>query len=322
MPTIETVPGIQDLWAQTLGNPCICVAVLDGAVDLSHPCFQGAKLSQLSGYGQQTPASEDYATHATHVTSVIFGQHDSEVKGIAPQCRGVNIAIAFDKESVLDPLSLVRGIDLALENEPNILHIASCIPTCTGRADDFLERAIRTCIDNNILVVAPAGNDNGERWCLPAALPDVLTVGALTDKGVPFKFSNWGGIYQKQGIVAPGENILGAEPGGVIKRRKGTSCSAPIVTGVAALLMSLQDQNGEEIDSHAIRDAILKSALACDAEDFAEPSRCLVGKLNVPGAVRLLFDPRYARYRQSSATRSRRTSARTGIFGQLSWKQR
>ncbi len=314
MAAIESIPGIQDLWAQTLGNPRICVAILDGAADLNHPCLQGAKLTQLPGYWQQAPTSDDYAIHATHVASVIFGQHDSEVKGIAPCCRGVNIAVAFNEESVLDPLSLVRGIDIARENEPNIIHIASCIPTCTGRADDFLERAIRTCIDNNILVIAPTGNDNGERWCLPAALPDVLAVGALNDKGVPFKFSNWGGIYQKQGIVAPGENILGAEPGGITNRRKGTSCSAPVVSGVAALLMSLQAQKGEEVDSHSIRDAILKSALACDAEDIAEPSRCLVGKLNVPGAMQLLFDSRYTRYRQNSVTRSRRTAVRTGSF--------
>src|SRR5262249_30304545 len=153
----------------------------------------------------------------------------------APRCRGVNVPVALDDESVQCPLALTRGIDAARSQGANIIHVAPCIQTATSKGDDLLDRAIRLCAENNVLVIAPAGNDNGQSWCLPAALPDVLAVGALNDKGVPFKFSNWGGVYQKQGITAPGEHILGAEPGGITSRRKGTSCSAPVVTGVAAL---------------------------------------------------------------------------------------
>jgi len=257
---------------------------------------------------------DDYRTHATHVASVIFGQHKSEVKGIAPRCRGINIAVALDEQSTQCPLALTRGVDMARNCGANILHIAPCIQTSNGKGDDLLGRSIRLCIANNILVIAPAGNDNGECWCLPAAFPDVLAVGALNDKGIPFKFSNWGGAYQNQGLVAPGENILGAEPGGITGRRKGTSCAAPLVTGVAALLMSMQLEKGEEPDAHCIRDVLLKSAQSCQSSDTGEPARCLAGKLNIPGAVQLLCDPRFARYRQAGATRSRRAAVQTGVF--------
>ncbi|MCG8364861.1 MAG: hypothetical protein MJA27_16225 [Pseudanabaenales cyanobacterium] len=30
------------------GSPAICIAVLDGPVDIAHPCFEGANLTHLS----------------------------------------------------------------------------------------------------------------------------------------------------------------------------------------------------------------------------------------------------------------------------------
>ena len=38
--------GLTELWSLTLGDPRICVAVLDGPVDFGHPCFEGANLKQ------------------------------------------------------------------------------------------------------------------------------------------------------------------------------------------------------------------------------------------------------------------------------------
>src|SRR5262249_50547168 len=161
---------------------------------LTHPCFAGADLKQLETYWRpDRSANDDYRIHATHVASVIFGQHESEAKGIAPRCRGINVAVTFDEEGGQCPIALTRGIEAARTTGANIIHIAPCIHTATGRGDDLVERAVRLCVENNVLVVAPAGNDNGASWCLPAALPDVLAVGALNDKGIPFKFSNWGG---------------------------------------------------------------------------------------------------------------------------------
>ncbi|WP_353735041.1 S8 family serine peptidase [Okeania sp. SIO2C2] len=113
-------------------------------------------------------------------------------------------------------------------------------------------------------MVAPTGNNKGECWCLPAILPGVMSVGAMKDNGQVFKFSNWGGQYQKQGIIAPEENILGAQPGTEETiRNKGTSCAAPMVTGISALLMSLQLQQGAAPDAEAIRAALTNSAIPC-----------------------------------------------------------
>ena len=61
------------------------------------------------------------------------------------------------------------------------------------------------------------------------------------------------------------------------------------MTGITALLMSLQLQQGKPIDAEAIRAALLNTAIPCDPEVVDEPERCLRGCVNLPGAMGLLF---------------------------------
>jgi cyanobactin maturation PatA/PatG family protease len=231
----------------------------------------------------------DLSSHATHIASTMIGQHGSPVPGIAPNCTAINIPISFAGDDFISFVNLTHAINEALKAEVNIIHIAACHPTQSGMAQDIFARAVKQCQDSNILIVAPGGNDKGECWCIPSILPDVLTVGAMRDDGQPFKFSNYGGDYQHKGVMANGENILGANPGTDVPiREKGTSCAAPIVTGISALLMSLQLQRGEKPNAEKVRQAILKSAIPCDPKEVEEPERCLLGKLNIPGAYQLL----------------------------------
>jgi cyanobactin maturation PatA/PatG family protease len=142
--------------------------------------------------------------------------------------------------------------------------------------------------DSNVLIVAAAGNDGCECLHVPAALPAVLAVGAMDDRGQILDFSNWGETYQTQGIVAPGENILGAKPGGGTVRLGGTSFATPIVSGVAALLLSQQVQQGEKPNPQQVRDALLASAIPCEADAVENSFRCLAGKLNISGAIHIV----------------------------------
>lgn len=227
--------------------------------------------------------------HANHIISTICGQLNSPVEGIAPNATVINIPIAYSNEDFINPLNLSQAISTAIEQGVNIIHCAACHPTQSGLAHEFIDKAIRQAQDNNILVIAPGGNDKGECWCVPAVLENVLTVGAMKDTGEPFKFSNFGGKYATQGILAPGENILGAQPGTDDPiRKKGTSCAAPIVTGTAALLMTLQLEQGLSPDAEAVRAALTNSAIPCDPNEVEEPERCLLGKINIAGAYELL----------------------------------
>ena len=347
---LSEIPGFWQLQTHTKGDARITIAVLDGSVDLERACFQGANLRQNKPYWSEEVEIDpryldifreinqlddfDDGTkeeklisaipdkqvrfrlfcnfHATHIASTIFGQPYSPVEGIAPNCHGINIPIETDGDNLINPLYLAHAFNKAIELGANIIHCAACHPTQSGMTHQLLERAVRQAQDNNILVVAPGGNNKGECWCIPAVLENVLSVGAYKDNGKPAKFSNFGGKYQTQGILAPGENILGAQPGTDEPiRKRGTSCAAPIVTGLAALLMSLQLKQGCAPDAEAVRASLINSAIPCDPEEVEEPERCLKGKLNIPGAFQLLtgkplmvIEPSIANYRVSELRES------------------
>jgi hypothetical protein len=285
---ISALTGLKSLWAESHGDPGVCVAVLDGPVDQSHPCFDGANLTRLPTLVSDAAGDGLMSGHGTHITSVIFGQHDSPVPGIAPGCRGLIIPVFSDASNrKLSQLDLARAINQAVERGANVINISGGELAQTAEADHMLTEAVRFCADNNVLIVAAAGNDGCQCLHVPAALPSVLAVGAMNAQGLPFDFSNWGDVYQTQGILAPGENILGAEPGGRIARKSGTSFATPIVSGIVALLLSIQLKHGEKPNPQAVRDAILKSASPCD-QQVISCRRFLVGSLNIRGAYALI----------------------------------
>ncbi|MCL1469852.1 S8 family peptidase [Argonema antarcticum] len=229
--------------------------------------------------------------HATGIFGTMFGQPGSPVEGVAPYCTAINIPLfeTASSDESLSPLNMAHAFNLALKLGVNIIHCAACHPNQSGFAHEMIQKAVKQCQDNNILIVAPSGNNKGEWFCAPAILPNVLAVGMMKDDGQPANYSNWGGQYQQQGILAPGENIPAALPGtDEPTRQEGTSLSAPLMTGLSALMMSLQLQRGEQPNAEAVRMAFLNSAIPCDPQEVTEPERCLVGKLNIPGAYQLL----------------------------------
>jgi cyanobactin maturation PatA/PatG family protease len=289
---------------QTLGDPAITIVILDGDPDHSLSCFAGAEISKVFPYWHPDPAPvprEAYLqfqaieaddsldkeqkakaeeavlpapilhrirgdNHACHITSTIVGQEHSPSPGLAPRCRVINIPIntTGDDEEFITELNLARAFELALELGASVIHCAACRPTQTGEGEEILLQALRKCLDHNILIVAPAGNNAGEWWCMPASLPGVLSVGALKPDGKPYKFSNWGGNNALEGIMAPGGEILGAQPANEEPvRLKGTSMAAPVMTGLCALLLSLQRQQGKPVDAEAVRAALLNTAIPC-----------------------------------------------------------
>lgn len=271
------------------GDSSICIAVLDGPVDQTHACFQGADIKYLPTLVQEKAKSDgSMSTHGTHVASIIFGQPGSPVQGIAPQCKGIIVPVFADDRRKTSQLDLARGIEQAINAGAHVINISGGQLTDFGESDGWLQNAIRLCQKNNVLLVAAAGNNGCDCLHVPAALPDVLAVGAMDANGKPLDFSNWGETYQEQGILAPGEDILGAKPGGGTQRLSGTSFATPIVSGVAAVLLSMQQEEGETPDSHKIRQILLQSALPCDDPDLPDTKRCLAGKLNIPGAITLL----------------------------------
>jgi cyanobactin maturation PatA/PatG family protease len=282
--------GIRWLQAKSLGSPEVCVAVLDGPADLSHPCFGAADLSRVATMVHDPPGSGEMSVHGTHVSSVIFGQRDSVVPGVAPRCRGLLLPVFRDPPARrLSQLDLGRAIERAVQEGAHVINVSGGQRVPTDEAEGVLTHALELCEDNNVLVIAAAGNDGCECLHVPAALPSVLAVGALDASGRPLKTSNWGEAYRSNGVLAPGERILGATSGGDTARLTGSSFATPIVSGIAALLLSIQRASRQEINPSAVREAILASAVPCYPQDSLECRPYLVGTVNVPGAYDLIL---------------------------------
>src|SRR5215471_4879289 len=90
------LPGLPSLCAESLGDPEVCVAILDGPVDTSHPCFQGANLARLDTLVSDAAGDGAMSAHGTHITSLIFGQPGRPVRGVAPSCRGLILPVFRD----------------------------------------------------------------------------------------------------------------------------------------------------------------------------------------------------------------------------------
>jgi cyanobactin maturation PatA/PatG family protease len=267
------------------GDPEVTVAILDGPVDLTHDCFRGARLHTLETVAKADAVEGGATAHGTHVASLIFGQPASSIDGLAPLCRGLIIPIFGDDSLRCSQLDLARSILLAIENDAHIINISGGQLAQSGEPHPVLAQAIDSCIRQNVLIIAAAGNDGCDCLHIPAAVSSVLAVGAMDEQGQPLPSSNWGSAYREQGVLAPGSNVLGAALHGGVARKSGTSFAAPLVSAIAALLVSVQIKSGLRPDPRAVREALLKTATPCIPSGAEECSRLLTGRINIQRAI-------------------------------------
>ncbi len=285
---IETLPGIAELWKKTKGNSAIRIAILDGPVDLHHHALKNANIISLD-----IPIKEDVrSSHGTFVSSLIFADHTSGIQGIAPNCSGMMKSIYHEDESgKLNSCSqsdIEQGILAALEQNVDIINISGGEQLNDGeQIISSLAHALEQCEEKGVLVVAATGNEGDNSIHVPASYPTVLAVGSMNNHGVPSTFSNWNKETTKPGLVAPGEDIIGAIPSGKNKKAiaRGTSFSTALVSGVAALLASLQKQQGIEKNLLAVRQILLDSVTPCALEEGINCDRIMTGRLNITDAM-------------------------------------
>ena len=147
---VLTIPGLKELQKQTKGAAEITVAILDGVVDTDHPCFNGADLTRLPTLVQHQATAGQMSTHGTHIASLIFAQPNSDIQGIAPQCRGLLVPVFSDDNRKLSQLDLARAIEQAAENGAKVINISGGALTDMGEAEDWLIRAVEMCNERNI----------------------------------------------------------------------------------------------------------------------------------------------------------------------------
>lgn len=271
--------------------------IAKGEIDFSPMPVPGS--SDVGGQGKacdvvsENDKNSQSCGHGSHVAGIIAGFND-QYSGVCPynckilpiraarRCFGPkNVANAIcepaDEFTSFNPETM-REFDGGISDSSQLRALAYLLDleTTTGSGilvtnvvnlsigKYFSSRSLslisRRVIQNDILMVAAAGNQNVEIPMFPAAYRDVVAVCATskdgsepneptgssdTSKGsgpvrgarLKARFSNFGDWVD---ICAPGSFISSSVPGGNVERKSGTSQASPHVSGVAGMLKALR----------------------------------------------------------------------------------
>jgi subtilisin family serine protease len=268
--------------ARNLGDGTgVIVAVLDTGVSASHPDLAGRVLPGWNALTDQDGAADD-AGHGTFVAGLISG-HDAsgDASGVAPGVEILPVKI-LDSSGTGSTASFVAGINYAVNAGARIINISASGTTDSPAMDDALANAEA----HGVLVVASAGNEASEATLYPAAASTVLAVTATDAAKALASFSSYGPSVD---LAAPGVNITSswwsAETGNGHLTASGSSASAPLVAGAAAIVAELQP------GASAAR---LREILTESAKDVAAPgidAQTGFGLIDVYAAARIAAVP-------------------------------
>lgn len=289
MPEDQSMPAV-DLFDG--GRDDIVIAILDGDADLTHPSLEGARVSRIGPFLPDDihQSKQRFGRdHGTAIASLIFGQPATAATGLAWRCRGVIRPIYRDGKDGIEPASqedLAAAIREVMAAGADIINISGGEPSGDLTIHPDLAAALADAEAQNVLLVAAAGNEGCDCAHIPALAPSVLAVGAIDPDGLPLPSSNWGDHYARHGIVAQGEGLVVAAADGSVKQPRGTSISAALVSGAAALLLSAARKAGLSIGAPLLRDALVSGAERVDGEDA---HKYLAGRIDLTGALTRLL---------------------------------
>jgi subtilisin family serine protease len=224
-----TKTGAEQAWDLSVGSSQVVVAVLDTGIDSAHADLQG-KLVEGYDYVNNDQDPNDDNGHGTAVAGIVAADSDNRigVAGYCWSCRLMPVKV-LGADGTGFASGLAQGIVWATDHGARVLNLSLGGPV----EDAMLAAATQYAWRHGVLVVAAAGNEGSLTLDYPAALPNVVSVGASDQNDRLYSFSNSGAR-----VAAPGENSTTARGGGYVSFL-GTSSAAPVVSGIAALAFSL-----------------------------------------------------------------------------------
>jgi len=203
--------------------------------------------TSFRGYGNPDITGPD-AGHGTHVAGIIGAVRGNGegIDGIAPAVRIMGIrAVPNGDERDKDVANAIR---YAADNGAHIINMSFGKAWSPGK--ELVDEAARYAASKGVLLVHAAGNDAEDVTTAPSfPTPVPLANGGRIDPWIEVGASSWKGAdslvapfsnYSRTlvDVFAPGVDILSTVPGNGYDRESGTSMAAPVVSGVAALIMS------------------------------------------------------------------------------------
>lgn len=253
----NTSPGIDidvcNAWDMTEGNG-VQVAVVDQGIDNNHNDLSG----NISGNGYDavngSAPSVLRGSHGTHVAGTIGAIKDNnlQVVGVAPQSDLLSVSHSLSIGSNTSQ-ELADGINWAWQNGAEVIS-----NSWGDQGGEYYNNLHSSILENSIvnainqgrngkgcIVVFAAGNFSPAIDYPASFHPNILCVGAIQANGNRAAFSGFG---PELDVVAPGVNILSTVPDNATDANSGTSMAAPHVSGIAALVLSMNpDLTGQEV---------------------------------------------------------------------------
>lgn len=276
-------------WDVTTGSNSISVAVLDTGVNTGHPDL-GEQIDEESGYNfvDNNYNFSDNHGHGTHVAGTIAANSNNTigVAGILWDGRIIPVKVLNDNGTGY-PWRIANGILYAaglkgVNGGDPLSEPADIINMSFGsiHVNSVLRDAVQEAVEENIIIIAAAGNDGDERLVNPAAFPEVISVGAVDFNypGEP-ELTYYSNFSAELDILAPGGNLKidsdnsGSEDGvmstGIDNNKEftyvlmnGTSMAASHVSGVAGLMLS------QGISPAEVRDTLRNTAMNLASFDY------------------------------------------------------
>lgn len=257
--TIGSVPA----WAKQQGKKSILVAIVDTGMDCGHPDLVGSVDTSKTFSAYSDDGCSDKQGHGTHVGGTVAATANNQigVAGVAPGVTLMSAKVLSDSGSG-SYASVAAGIVAAADAGAQVISMSLGGPSNSA----VITEAIKHAISKGALPVAAMGNDGNSSISYPAGIPGVFSVGATDINNKIARFSQFGSHIA---ISAPGVNIMATfprnasgMPGTNYGAISGTSMATPIVSGVAALVMSQNPGiNAEQV----------KAILKASAVDQGDP---------------------------------------------------
>ncbi len=224
---IDAVSG----WDIETGNNSVIIAIVDTGVDYTHEDLSGKVMKGYDFVNDDFDPRDDNG-HGTHVAG-IAGAIANNGRGIAGVCQECSIMAI--KVITADGSGANSWIANGIANAVNLG--ARIINLSLGGLDNSntIRMAVEQAYRQGVLVFAASGNDGSGVPLYPAALPEVIAIGATNRYGERASFSSYGSHLE---LAAPGEAIYSTLTGNRYDAWNGTSMASPHVAGLAGLLFS------------------------------------------------------------------------------------
>lgn len=260
--------NIQAAWDAGLTGEGVSVAVIDSGLNVSHLDVP-VKVARGRYYYYREKAdgkwtftvngvtkrygyySSDYVMdnlgHGSMVSGIIAANTNNRsdsytggIAGAAPNATIIPIRCFTATQGHIGGYAsnLISGVNYAVQNGADIINMS------WGLREESLslKNALTTAANSGCILIAAAGNDGTSAIQYPAVYDNVISVGSVDRTG---KLSDFSQRSNKVNICAPGGNnsgtrqpiySLGSSSSSAINYGVGTSFSAPLIAGAAALL--------------------------------------------------------------------------------------